>query len=113
MRLSSKRVFLLWNRSRVLIPVFKSAIRMIITARHVKATGRFYTKRSVERVTGMVALLPYICGQAKEDLRSNSFVGPAILKTVFSLDRAYCTQGSLTFCHSPFKEHVFSLEFQP
>lgn len=58
---------------------------MIITARHIKTSGRFYTKRSVENVTRMLVLLPCICENAEEDLRSNSFVGPAILKTKYAL----------------------------
>ena len=69
----------------MLIPLFKSAIRMIITARHIKKAGRFYTKRSVESVTRMLVLLPCSCGHAKEDLRCNSFVGPVILKTKYAV----------------------------
>ena len=69
----------------MLIPVFKSVIGMIITARHIKTTGRFYMKRSVESVKKMFFLLPCICGHAKEDLPSKSFVGPAILKTKYAL----------------------------
>jgi len=34
--------------SQVLIPVSTSAIRIIITARHIKTAGSFYTKRSVD-----------------------------------------------------------------
>jgi len=48
MRPSSKRVFLLRYMSQVLIPVSTSAIRIIITARHIKTAGSFYTKRSVD-----------------------------------------------------------------
>ena len=112
MRFSSKRVFLLRNKSQVLIPVFKSVIRMIITARHIKMNGLFYTKRSEESITRMLVLLPCICGHAKEDLRSVR--RPSYLEdNVCSYNGNYFTLGTLTFCHIPFKEHVFSREFQP
>jgi hypothetical protein len=62
----------------VLIPVFKSAIRMIITARNIETAGRFYTKHSVESVARMLVLLPCLSGRAKERLLSYSFVGPTI-----------------------------------
>jgi len=85
MRFSLKRVFLLRNRSQVLIPVFKSVITMLMTARHIQTTGRFYTKFSIESVTRMFVLLPCICGHANEGFRSNSFVVPTVLKTKYVL----------------------------
>ena len=69
----------------MLIAVLKSAIRMIMTARHIKTTGRFYTKLSIESVKRMLVLLPCICGHANEGVRSDSFVVSNILKTKYAL----------------------------